>query len=112
MKYVVSIVVLSIIMTNSFAAIKINGELNEPEWEKAQEFTFKAGNPSFEVTALVLWDETYFYFGCLIPDPTVEGKHKSGIQNVWEDNDVEYYLETDNEKFPGRSKNSFQKHHD
>jgi len=74
MKYVVSIVVLSIIMTNSFAAIKINGELNEPEWEKAQEFTFKAGNPSFEVTALVLWDETYFYFGCLIPDPTVEGQ--------------------------------------
>lgn len=108
MKYVVSIVVMSIIMTNSFAAIKIDGELKEPEWKKAQKFMFKAGNPSFEVTALVLWDETYFYFGCLIPDQTVEGKHKSGIQNVWEDNDVEYYLETDNAKFAGRSKNSFQ----
>ncbi len=108
MKYVVSIIMMSIIMTSSFAAVKINGELNEPEWQKAQTFTFKAGNPSFEVTAHVLWDETYFYFGCVTLDPIVEGTHKSGIQNVWEDNDVEYYLETDNAKFNGRSNESFQ----
>jgi len=99
---------MSIIVTSSFATVKIDGKLNEPEWKKAQKFTFKAGEPSFEVTVLVLWDETYFYFGCIMPDPTVEGIHKSGIQNVWEDNDVEYYLETDNEKFAGRSNKSFQ----
>ena len=109
MKSVVSIAVISLIsMTSSFAAIKIDGRLSEQEWKKAQSFTFKAGNPSFDVTALVLWDETYFYFGCLIPDSMVEGKHKDGIQNVWEDNDVEYYLETDNAKFNGRSNKSFQ----
>ena len=88
-------------MTNTFAAVKIDGELSEPEWKNAQKFTFQAGDPSFEVTALVLWDETYFYFGCTMPDPTVEGQHESGIQNVWEDNGVEFYLETDNAKFEG-----------
>jgi len=87
-------------------AIVIDGDLDDPEWEKAQDFTFQAGD--FPVKPLVLWDETYFYFGCIISDPNVEGKHKDGIQNVWEDNDVEYYLETDNDKFAGRSKNSFQ----
>src|SRR5262249_17643206 len=87
MKHMVIIVVMSIIMTNTFAAIKIDGDLSEPEWKNAQKFTFQAGDPSFEVTALVLWDETYFYFGCTMPDPTVEGQHTSCIQNVWEDND-------------------------
>src|SRR5262245_60820669 len=108
MKHIVIIVVISIIMTNTFAAVKIDGELSEPEWKNAQKFTFQAGDPSFEVTALVLWDETYFYFGCTMPDTTVEGKYTSGIQNVWEDNGVEFYLETDNAKFEGRSDKSFQ----
>ena len=108
MKHIVIIVVMSIVMTNTFAAVKIDGELSEPEWKNAQKFTFQAGDPSFEVTALVLWDETYFYFGCTMPDPTVEGKHESGIQNVWEDNGIEFYLETDNAKFEGRSEKSFQ----
>jgi hypothetical protein len=108
MKHIVIIVVMSIIMTDAFAAVKIDGELSEPEWKNAQKFTLQAGDPSFEVTALVLWDETYFYFGCTMPDPTVEGTHESGIQNVWEDNDIEFYLETDKAKFEGRSTNSFQ----
>jgi len=43
-----------------------------------------------------------------MPDTTVEGKHEDGIQNVWEDDDIEYYLETDNAKFEGRSNKSFQ----
>jgi hypothetical protein len=43
-----------------------------------------------------------------MPDTTVDGTHESGIQSVWEDNDIEFYLETDNAKFEGRSTNSFQ----
>lgn len=101
-----TMLIVVILWANNSMAIRIDGELNEPEWNKAQDFTFKAGD--FFIKPLVLWDETYFYFGCIIPDPNVEGKHKEGIQNVWEDNDVEYYLETDNKKFAGRSKNSFQ----
>jgi len=108
MKHIVIIAVMSIIMTNTFAAVKIDGALSEPEWKNAQKFTFKAGDPSFDVTALVLWDEAYFYFACTMPDPTVEGKHKSGIQPVWEDNGIEFYLETDQAKFEGRSDKSFQ----
>jgi hypothetical protein len=108
MKHIVIIVFMSIIMTNTFAAVKIDGELSEPEWKSAQKFKFQVGDPSFEVTALVLWDETYFYFGCTMPDPRVEGTHQSGIQNVWEDTDIEFYLETDDAKFEGRSTNSFQ----
>jgi hypothetical protein len=108
MKHILIIVVMRIVMANTFAAVKIDGELSEPEWRNAQKFTFQAGDPSFDVTALVLWDETYFYFGCMMPDPTLEGKYQSGIQNVWEDNDIEFYLETDNAKFEGRSEQSFQ----
>jgi hypothetical protein len=108
MKHLVIIFVMSILMTKTFAAIKIDGQLSEPEWKNAQKFTFQVGDPSFDVTALVLWDETYFYFGCTMADPTVEGQHDSGIQSVWEDNDIEFYLETDHAKFEGRSTNSFQ----
>lgn len=108
MKPIVIMVAVSIITTNTFAAIKIDGELSEPEWKIAQKFTLQAGDPVFEVTALVLWDETNFYFGCTMPDPTVEGIHESGIQSVWEDNGIEFYLETDNAKFEGRSDKSFQ----
>ena len=109
MKHLICLIlfILACIATSN-AAINIDGEINEPAWDNAQIFTFWAGEPSFEVTARVLWDETYFYFACLIPDTTVEGKHENDIQSVWEDDDVEYYLETDNAKFAGRSNNSFQ----
>lgn len=108
MKHIVIMAVMSIIMTHAFAAIRIDGDLSEPEWKNAQKFTFQAGDPPYDVTALVLWDESHFYFGCTMPDPTVEGQHVSGIQNVWEDNGIEFYLETDNAKFEGRSPQSFQ----
>jgi len=92
----------------SFGAITIDGVISDVEWAGAQEFVFSSEDPSFDVTALVKWDEEYFYFACKLADPDVQGKHVSGIQNVWEDDDLEYYLETDNQKYDGRSVNSYQ----
>jgi hypothetical protein len=92
----------------SFGDIIIDGEIDDREWKDAQEFVFSSKDPKYEITALVKWDEEYFYFACRIDDPDVQGNHVEGIQNVWEDDDVEYYLETDNEKHNGRSVNSYQ----
>jgi hypothetical protein len=93
---------------SGFSQMVIDGNIGDQEWRDAQEFKFSSNNPKLGVVALVKWDEKYFYFACKIADPNVQGKHKEGIQNVWEDDDVEYYLETDNEKFAGRSVNSYQ----
>jgi hypothetical protein len=99
---------LAFVVYVSPGAIVIDGEIDDLEWKDAQEFVFSSKDPKFQITALVKWDEEYFYFACKIADPDVQGKHKDGIQNVWEDDDVEYYLETDNKKHNGRSLNSYQ----
>lgn len=91
-----------------FGDIIIDGKIADLEWKDAQEFAFSSNDPKFDVIALVKWDEEYFYFACRIEDPDVQGKHEDGILNVWEDDDVEYYLETDNKKHNGRSMNSYQ----
>jgi len=92
----------------AFSGMVIDGKIGDLEWQDAQEFTFSAENPDFDITALVKWDTEYFYFACIIEDPEVVGKHEEDIQNVWEDDDVEFYLETDNKKRNGRSVNSYQ----
>ena len=92
----------------SFGAIVIDGKIGDQEWKNAQEFTFFSEDPEYQIVALVKWDEEYFYFACKLEDPDVQGKYEEGIQNVWEDDDVEYYLETDNKKHNGRSMSSFQ----
>ena len=92
----------------SFGDIVIDGKIGDLEWKDAQEFTFASEEPEYQITALVKWDEEYFYFACMTDDPNVQGVHEEGIQNVWEDDDVEYYLETDNKKHNGRSLNSYQ----
>ena len=89
-------------------AIIIDGKIGDLEWKDAQEFIFTSADPEYQIAALVKWDEEFFYFACRIEDPNVQGKHEEGIQNVWEDDDVEYYLETDNKKHNGRSVNSYQ----
>ena len=85
----------------SFGDIVIDGKIGDLEWKDAQEFTFASEEPEYQITALVKWDEEYFYFACMTDDPNVQGVHEEGIQNVWEDDDVEYYLETDNKKHNG-----------
>ena len=109
--WIVSVLLVAFTLTSihpGFGGIMIDGKIDDVEWKDAQEFTFSSRDPKFDITALVKWDEEYFYFACKIEDPNVQGKHKEGIQNVWEDDDVEYYLETDNEKHNGRSVNSYQ----
>jgi len=111
----VKIGILAFIMASSLSftvfcsgAITIDGKIDDAEWKDAQKFVFSSKDPKYDVTALVKWDEEYFYFACEIGDPDVRGKYKQGIQNVWEDDDVEYYLETDDKKHNGRSVNSYQ----
>jgi len=91
-----------------FGNIVIDGNINDDEWNDAQKFEFSSKDTKLNVVALVKWDEKFFYFACKIADTNVQGKYKEGIQNVWEDDDVEYYLETDNKKHNGRSVNSYQ----
>ncbi len=104
----------SMVFVSAFAVrlssgdIIIDGKIGDLEWKGAQEFAFSSKDPQYQIVALVKWDEEYFYFACKIEDPNVQGNHQEGIQNVWEDDDVEYYLETDNEKHNGRSMNSYQ----
>ena len=90
------------------ANVIIDGNIGDGEWKTAQEFTLSSKSPEVDVVGLVMWDEEYFYFACKIKDADVQGIHKDGIQNVWEDDDVEFYLETDNKKHNGRSTNSYQ----
>jgi hypothetical protein len=104
----ISVFSLTYSIHNCFGQIVIDGNIGDKEWDGAQEFKFSSNNPKADVVALVKWDENYFYFACKIADPNVQGKYKEGIQNVWEDDDVEYYLETDNKKTVGRSVNSYQ----
>ncbi len=95
-------------INNVFGGMVIDGKITDGEWKDAQKFEISSKDPELTMSALVKWDEKFFYFACKIADSNVQGKHKDGIQNVWEDDEVEYYLETDNKKHVGRSVNSYQ----
>jgi hypothetical protein len=99
---------LALAVLPGFGGIIIDGRIGDLEWKDAQEFTFASKDPEYQITALVKWDEEFFYFACRIEDPNVQGTHEEGIQSVWEDDDVEYYLEIGNKKHNGRSIDSYQ----
>lgn len=49
-------------------AIIIDGKIGDLKWKDAQEFTFTSEDPEYQITALVKWDEEFFYFACRIED--------------------------------------------
>lgn len=62
---------------------------------------------SGNVTCYTTWDENYFYAAFQVQDPDITGTNTSPFSKPWEDDSVEFYLETDNKHNPGRSKTSF-----
>ncbi|MDX2053836.1 MAG: carbohydrate-binding family 9-like protein [Polyangiaceae bacterium] len=87
------------------AAIKLDGQLTEPQWQSA------AATPSFvdpasglpnprlpvSATAKVLWDDAGFYLGCNVATGNIVGGFKPGLadQHLWTEDAVEVLIDPD-----------------
>lgn len=81
--------------------IEITGLLNNPFWQKAPKsprfVDMVSGEPGFFDTKMAaLWDEKYLYIGFWIQEPNVSAKIKKRDDFVYNENDVEVFIEGNN----------------
>lgn len=60
------------------------------------------------VTCYTAWDNAFFYVAAEIQDPDIEATNTTHMSNPWEDDAIEVFLETDANRAPNRSANTFQ----
>jgi Carbohydrate family 9 binding domain-like len=77
--------------------IKIDGKLDEPSWKMAP--TSKAfidivtGKPAwFDTRVVILWDDTYLYFGYTAEEPNVCATLTQRDSKIYNDNDLEMFI--------------------
>ncbi|MHB8581055.1 MAG: carbohydrate-binding family 9-like protein [Ignavibacteriaceae bacterium] len=82
--------------------LKIDGELNEPEWKKAawtKDFVDIEGSskpiPRFKTRVKMLWDNTYFYVGAELQEPEVWATLTQRDAIIYHDNDFEVFIDPD-----------------
>ena len=79
------------------APLKIDGRLDEPDWNMAQKSTrfcdILTGKPVIHDTrASVLWDDEYLYIGYWVEEPFVQAKFTTNNSPIYYDNDVEFFI--------------------
>jgi len=61
-----------------------------------------------KVTCYTMWDDSFFYAAFEVQDPDVVSANTAHMSNPWEDDCVEVFLETDNQRAPDRTPSTFQ----
>ena len=61
-----------------------------------------------KVTCYTIWDDSFFYAAFEVQDPDVVSTNTTHMSNPWEDDCVEVFLETDNQRAPNRTPSTFQ----
>ena len=85
-------------------ALKIDGKLDEPSWQKAkdtEEFEDISGKgfaaPKYKTTAKMLWDDDYLYVGAVLEEPNIIAKLNQRDTIIYYDNDFEVFIDPDND---------------
>ena len=60
------------------------------------------------VTCYTAWDDAFLYVAVEVQDPDIIATNTTHMSNPWEDDAVEVFLETDNQRAPHRTPNTFQ----
>lgn len=77
--------------------IKIDGKLDEDDWEAANQSPrfadlISGGETLHDTRAAVLWDDDYLYIAFWIEDPFVRAKFTERDSPIYQDNDVEVFI--------------------
>ena len=90
--------------------ITIDGKLDEPSWENAEEtaeFVDISGegfpNPKYRTTAKMLWDDEFLYVAAEMEEPDLRASLTEHDSIIYRDNDFEVFLDPD-----GDGKNYFE----
>ncbi len=82
--------------------LEIDGNLDEPSWQKAlptAPFADISGEgfpaPKYETTARLLWDDDYLYVGAVLQEEDIEAHLTQRDTIVYYDNDFEVFIDPD-----------------
>ena len=85
--------------------LTIDGHLNEGSWVRAPRTSLfvdiegdKKPLPRFGTRVMMLWDDSYFYFGVDIEEPDVWGTLTKRDSVICQDNDFEIFLDPDDDE--------------
>lgn len=85
-------------------ALKIDGKLDEPSWQKAKEtenFEDISGKgfatPKYQTNAKMLWDDDYLYVGAVLEEPNIVAKLNQRDTIIYYDNDFEVFIDPDSD---------------
>ena len=84
--------------------IKIDGVLDEPDWQKAQpteQFADISGagfaTPRYKTTAKLMWDDDYLYIGAELEEPNVWADITEHDAVIYYNPDFEVFIDPDND---------------
>ncbi|MCL3782589.1 carbohydrate-binding family 9-like protein [Prolixibacteraceae bacterium JC049] len=82
--------------------LMIDGNLNEPSWEKAEWTEYfqdiegsRKPTPRFKTRAKMLWDDKYLYVAAEMDEPHIWGKLTERDCVIFHDNDFEVFIDPD-----------------
>jgi len=61
-----------------------------------------------QITTYLMWNERFFYVGAWIQDPHVVGKRTGLMEEVWNDDDFEVFIETNRARAPAPTPHCFR----
>ncbi|MDC1105836.1 carbohydrate-binding family 9-like protein [Prolixibacteraceae bacterium] len=84
----------------SAGTIRIDGNLNDEAWNKAQWTSMfvdiegeERSQPTFATKAKMLWDDTYFYFAFELEEPHIWATLTERDAVIFRDNDIEIFID-------------------
>ena len=93
---------LSYVATRVTSPIKIDGKLDDEDWQRAawsEKHSDIEGDarpkPRFDTRFKLLWDDRYLYFGCRMEEPHVWGTLTKHDSVIFQDNDIEIFIDPD-----------------
>ena len=81
----------------TLGAIKVDGRLDEPSWQKAPRsprfVDMVTGRPVVHDThAAVRWDDTNLYIGFWVQEPFVQARYVNRDASIYNENDIEVFI--------------------